>query len=100
MVNENRNENRNVVYIYQSPYGTTYVVNYSGKPDVNTFLWHFDIWRSNGKHMLCSDGNHVKILFECSKSFYNLAQTEDFQRAFKHMGVTVTTDGKDILSID
>lgn len=94
------NENRNVVYIYQSVHGTTNVVNYSGKSDVNTFLWHFDIWGSNGKHTLCSDGNHVKVLFECNKSFYTLAQTEDFQRAFKHMGVTVTTDGQDVLSID
>lgn len=95
-----KNKNRNIVYIYTSVHGTTNAVNYSGNCDVNTFLWHFDIWGSNGHHSLCSDGNHTKALFECSKEFYELAQTEDFKRAFKHMGVSVTTDANDIINID
>ena len=92
--------NRNKVYIYPSVHGTTNVVNYSGSNTVNSFFWHFDIWGSNGKFQMCSDENHSKVLFECSKEFLEMTKTDDFRRAFRHMGVEVTYDANDILDID
>ena len=93
--------NRNKLYIYPSVHGTTNVINYdAGNSALNTFLWHFDIWGSNGHFTLCSDGEHSAVSFECSKEFLELAKTHDFQRAFHHMGVTVTFDANDILEID
>lgn len=92
---------RKIVYIYRSVYGSTNVINYdAGNSTLNTFLWHFDIWGSNGHFTLCSDGNHSAVSFECSKEFLELAKTHDFQRAFRRMGVKVTFDANDILEID
>ena len=93
-------KNRNYVYAFPSVNGTTIVINYSGSPEVNTFLWHFDIWKCNGHHKLCSDGNHSKVEFECTRNFLSLCQTPEFKEAFKHMGVKLTLDAKEIFDID
>lgn len=79
--------NRNFVFVTPSVHGTTTVVNYSGKSDVNTFLHRFDIWDSWGHQVMCSDENHSKFEFECSKEFYAFCITRDFKRAFRSMGV-------------
>lgn len=93
-------QDRNIVYIFKGPHNTTTAINYSGHSDVNSFLWHFDIWGSNGHMFICADGQHPKFFFECSDEFFDLATTETFQRAFHHMGVVVTTNYEDVRSID
>lgn len=91
---------RNFVYAFPSPYVSTYVVNYSGSSEVNSFLHHFDVWGSRGHQKMCSDGQHSAFWFECSKNFYEMLHTEEFTRAFKSMGVVLTFDDKDIIHID
>jgi len=92
--------NRNFVFVDHSVHGTTTVVNYSGKSDVNTFLHHFDIWDSWGHQVLCSDNNHSKFEFECSKEFYTFCSTLDFIRAFMSMGVKVVFSYECVKEID
>ena len=93
-------QDRNFVYVDKTVHGTTSVVNYSGSCDVNSFLWHFDVWGSNGRMFMCADGQHCKFFFECSDEFFDFATTETFQRAFQHMGVVVTTNYEDVKDID
>ena len=86
------NNDRNYIYAFPTPYGTCNVINYSGKSDVNSFLYLFDVWGSRGHQMLCKDENHSKFLFECSEGFYNLLKTDMFQQVFKRMGVKIAFD--------
>lgn len=81
--------NRNYVYAFLSVHGTCNVVNYSGDCTVNTFLWQFDIWGSNGRTKAHNNDPHkwLDFWFECSKEFYDMLHTETMKRAFKHMGV-------------
>lgn len=93
--------NRKFIFVCHSVHNTTSVINYdAGNSALNTFLWHFDIWNSNGHFALCSDGEHQKVSFECSKEFYDLVKTEDFQMVFRRMGVIVTFDYSDVAVID
>lgn len=92
--------NRNFVFVTPSVYGTTTVVNYSGKSEVNTFLHRFDIWDSWGHQVLCSDNNHSKFEFECSKAFHSLCYTVEFERAFASMGVAVVFNYECVKYID
>ena len=94
--------NRNFVYVSSSANNNScWVVNYSGKSEVNTFLSYFDIWKGNGHQVLCKDGNHSKFQFECSKKFAEFLKTDEFIRAFQRMGVTVTNNYyKDIQPIE
>lgn len=94
-------DDRNIVVIYPSVHNTTRVINYdAGNSAVNTFLWHFDIWGSNGHFVRCSDDKHCSVEFECSSEFYQLAQTEDFQRAFKHMKTNISFDPLICMKLD
>ena len=93
-------ENRKKVFIFMGAHNTCHVYNYSGRSDVNTFLHYFDIWRSWGYQTLCSDENHSKFEFECSKEFYEFCKTDDFKRAFRSMGVEVTFDYDEVRDID
>ena len=99
-MNTSSYKDRNYVFAFPSANGTTIVVNYSGSSEVNTFLWHFDIWKCNGRHELCSDQNHSKVTFECTRNFLTFCKTAEFKEAFKHMKVKITTDYKDIIDID
>ncbi len=92
--------NRNFVYVTPSVHGTTTVINYSGISGVNTFLHNFDIWDSWGHQVLCSDNNHSKFEFECSKEFYTFCSTMDFKRAFASMGVKVVFSYECVRDID
>ena len=84
---------RKYIHIYESVHNTTMVTSYDGSNSrLNEFLWIFDIWNCNGHWSLCSDDEHAKISFECSKEFYNLAKTEEFVNAFKRLGVKVLFD--------
>lgn len=91
---------RNFVYAFPSPYVSTYVVNYSGSSEVNSFLHLFDIWGSRGHQKMCSDGNHSAFWFECSNSFFALLHTQEMERAFERLGVVLTYDGNQIMDID
>lgn len=91
---------RNIVYAFPTPYGTVNVVNYSGSSEVNSFLNKFDIWGSRGHQKLCSDENHSAFWFECSKNFFAMLHTKEFENAFKRMGVKLTFDGNDVMNIE
>lgn len=91
---------RNFVYAFLSPHASTYVVNYSGSPEANAFLHHFDVWGSRGQQKMCSDSQHSAFWFECSKDFYVMLHTEEFTRAFRSMGVVLTFNDKDIIHIE
>lgn len=83
---------RDCIYAFLTPYNTCYVVNYSGKSEVNTFLHWFDVWGSWGHHTLCEDGEHSKFAFECSKEFFDLLKSDDYKRVFMRMGVDIFFD--------
>lgn len=95
-----KNINRDFVYVYTSVHGTTIAVNYSGRSDVNTFLWRFDVWNASGHQVLCSDENHSKFEFECSDKFWDFCHTDDFRFAFMRMGVDLTFSYEDVRNID
>ena len=94
-------QNRNFVYVFKSVHNTTIAINYSGRSDVNTFLSYFDVWGGRGHQQLCSDENHSKFVFECSKEFYDFCHTEDFQRVFRvKMNVELVDDFSYVAKID
>ncbi len=88
--------NLNYVYVFPSVHGTVNVVNYAAnKNEVNTFLWHFDVWGGNGKTKL-NRASHPdpykqmpEMWFECPMEFMELCKTDTMKHAFKHMGVEV-----------
>ena len=93
--------NRKVVFICRTGHNTTAVWNFDGpNVELNSFLHCFDIWGSRGHNMECSDGNHVKVFFECSREFFDMAMTDDFVQAFRRLGVEVTYAYEDIMGID
>ena len=92
--------NRNYVYVFRTPNNTCNVINYSGKSDVNSFLYLFDIWGSRGCQKICSDGTHCAFWFECSNSFYELLHTKEMENAFNRLGVILTFDNSVIMQID
>lgn len=90
---KNYYEDRKYLYMVQSLDGTTAVYNLDpSNTDVNSFLWHFDVWGCNGHFSLCSGEQHQMVKFDCSKEFYDLVETRDFKVAFKRMGVEVVKD--------
>ena len=93
-------KDRNYVFVRNSVHGTTIVVNYSGRSDVNTFLHRFDVWGSWGHQRMCNDEQHSKFVFECSKEFLEFCKTIDFRRAFLSMGVEVVFDDEAVMDID
>lgn len=85
--------NRNFVYISNSVYGTTNVVNYdSNNNGVNNFIKLFDVWNSSGEVKVSEDGVHKEVWFECSKFFYDMCKSGDMCGAFNRLGVKVVFD--------
>lgn len=85
--------NRNFVHVFLSANkDSCWVVNYSEKEEVNTFLSYFDLWKGSGHKVTCKDGVHSKFQFSCSKKFLEFLKTDEFIRAFQRMGVVVTSN--------
>ena len=85
---------RKVVYVFQSPHGTTSVVNYDYKNEaVNTLLSYFDIWGGKGelKQGIEENGRYNEMWFECPRDFLEVIQSNSFLNTLNRLGVNVGT---------
>ena len=80
--------NRKFVYAFINAHNTVSIVNYdAGNSAVNTFLWRFDLWGSNGEFKPSIDNKYQEVWFECDKDMMQALKTPMFKRAFAQMGV-------------
>lgn len=81
-------ENRKFVYAFVNAHNTVSIVNYdAGNSAVNTFLWRFDLWGSNGEFKPSIDHKHQEVWFECESDIMPMLKSPIFERAFAMMGV-------------